>query len=155
MSIDESGVQLSGVLLSRFDRVFGDFVEHHPFDRHLRIEHLQEVPRDGLTLAVLISREVQLVGTLQSTLEIGNGLLLRIGNDVVRLEVVLDVNGELAERTLLQLGGKIFGFDQVADVSDGSQNLITVAQILRNRLGLCGRLDDNQLLRARHVTPLM
>ena len=37
-----------------------DLVEHHPLHRHLRLQHLEHVPRDRLALAVLVGREVEL-----------------------------------------------------------------------------------------------
>ena len=85
---------------------------------HLGLEHLQQVPRDGLALAVLISGEQELVGVLERALEFGDRLLLGVGDDVVRLEAVLDVDGELAERALLELGGEVLRLDEVADVAD-------------------------------------
>jgi hypothetical protein len=36
-------------------------VEHHPLHRHAGLELLQQVPGDGLALAILIRREVELV----------------------------------------------------------------------------------------------
>ncbi len=153
LRVDQRGVELAGGLLRALDGLLGDLVEHHALDRHLGLEHLQEVPRDGLALAVLIGCEEELVGFLQRPLELGDRLLLRVGDDVVGLEAVVDVDRELAERTLLELGGQVLGLDEVTDVSDGRLDLVSVTEVLRDRLRLRGALDDHELLRAWHVSP--
>jgi hypothetical protein len=60
------------------DRVLRDLVEHHAVHGNLRLQFLQEVPGNGLALAVLISCEVELVGVLQQALQFGDCLLLRV-----------------------------------------------------------------------------
>ena len=47
------------------DRRLGDLVEDHPLDRHLGLERLDQVPGDGLALAVLIRGEQELVDVLE------------------------------------------------------------------------------------------
>ena len=53
----------------------GDLVEDHPAHRHLGLERLDQVPGDGLALAVLIRGEVELVGVLDQRLELADLLL--------------------------------------------------------------------------------
>ena len=68
-------------LLERFaDRLFGDLVEHQPVDRHLRLQHLAEVPTDGLALAVFVRRQIEVLGVLQQALELADLLGLVAGN---------------------------------------------------------------------------
>ena len=68
---------ISRVLLERaLDRVAGDLVEHHPAHRHLRLQHLEQVPGDRLALAVLVGREQELVGVLELLLQLGDLRLL-------------------------------------------------------------------------------
>ena len=62
--------------------------------------------------------------------------------------VVLDVDGELAQRALLELGGEVLRLDEVTDVADRGQHLVAVAEVLGDRLHLGRRLHDDQLLRA-------
>ena len=57
---------------ARADRLGGDLVEDHPLDRHLGLEHLEQVPRDGLALAVLVGREQELVGVGELALQLGD-----------------------------------------------------------------------------------
>ncbi len=153
LRVHEGRVDVARAVTGPLDGLLGDFVEHHALDRDLRLQHLEQVPRDGLALAVLIRREEELVGVLERPLEVGDRLLLLVADDVVRLEAVLHVDGELAERALLQLGRQVLGLDEVADVADGGLHLVAAAQVLGDRLGLGRRLDDDQLLRAGHVTP--
>ena len=128
-------------------------MEHHALHRNLGLQLVEEMPGDGLTLAVLISCEEELVGALERTFQVGDRLLLLVGDHVIRKKAVFHIDGELAERALLKLRRQIFRLDQVADVADRGQHFVSVAQILGNRLRLCGRLDYDQLLRARHLTP--
>jgi hypothetical protein len=58
------------------DGLRGDLVEDHPADRDLRVERLEQVPGDGLALAVLIGGEEELVRVLEQRLELGDLLLL-------------------------------------------------------------------------------
>ena len=58
-------VELAGFVDGLADRLLGDLVEDHPADRHLGLEHLEQVPRDGLALAVLIGGEQEFVGVLE------------------------------------------------------------------------------------------
>ncbi len=148
LRVDERRVELAGVVLRLLDRVLGDLVEHHAPHGHLGLQLLQQVPRDGLALAVLISGEQEFVGVLEGALQFGDRLLLGVGHDVVRLEAVLDVDRELAERALLELGGEVLRLDEVTDVADRGQHLVAVAQVLGDRLHLGRRLDDDQFLRA-------
>ena len=89
------------------DRLAGDLVEDHPADRDLGLEHLEQVPGDGLALAVLVGREEELVRVLERPLELGDLLLLVGVDDVVGLEVVVHVDGELAEAALLLRGRQL------------------------------------------------
>jgi hypothetical protein len=62
------------------DGRLGDLVEHHPLHGHLGLQHLEEVPGDGLALAVFVGREVELVGVLQSGLEVLDHVLAAIAS---------------------------------------------------------------------------
>ena len=67
LGVNKAAVDLAGVLKRCLDGRRGDLVEHHPAHRHVRwrVQHLEQVPRNGLSLAVLISGEIQLVGLLE------------------------------------------------------------------------------------------
>ena len=102
---------------------------------NLGLEHLEQVPGDRFTFAVLISCEVELVGILESLLELGHRLLGVLGDDVIGLEVVFDVDCELAEGSLFHVRRKLAGLGQVTDVTDRCEHLVVVAQVLTNGLG--------------------
>ena len=85
---------MSRVVDCRVDRLRGDLVEHHPTDRDLGLQLVEQVPGDRLALTVLVGREVQLVGILQQGLELGDLRLLVLGHDIDRREAVVDVDAE-------------------------------------------------------------
>ena len=145
LSVHQPGVQLAGLVDSTDDRLFGDLVEHHATDRHLGLEHLEQVPGDGLPLAVLISGQQELVGVLEQTLQLGHLLALAGVDDVVRVEPVVHVDGEPAVRTLLHVSRKLTGVGQITDVSHAGVDVIALAQEVADLLGLGRRLDDDQL----------
>ncbi len=124
----------------------GDLVEHHPAHRHLGVQRLDQVPGDGLALAVLICREVELVGVLDQRLELVD-LVLAVGADhVERLEVVVDVDAEAGPRLALVLGRDVGSVArQFADVADRRLDDVPVAEVAADRLGLGRGLDDHQL----------
>ena len=77
--VDEPVVDAPWVVDGVVDGGGGDLVEHHPLHRHLRLEVLEEVPADGLALAVLVRCEVQLAGVLEGGLEVLDHLLAALG----------------------------------------------------------------------------
>jgi hypothetical protein len=73
--------------------------------RHLGLELLQQVPGDGLALAVFIGGEQEFVGVLEQALELGDLLPLVAVHDVQGLEVVVHVDAERAHGSPLYLAG--------------------------------------------------
>ena len=137
---------ISRVSLERaLDRRLRDLVEDHPLHRHLRLQHLDEVPGDRLALAVFVGREQELVGLRELAAQVGDDRLLLRVDDVERLEVVVDVDAEARPRLLLlrrrNLGGAV---RQVADVADRGLDHVVLAEVARDRLRLGGRLDDHE-----------
>ena len=128
------------------DRLVGDLVEHHALHRHPRLQHLEQVPRDRLALAVLVGREVELARVLQRRLQLGDDLLLVGGHDVHRREVVVDVDAEPPDllvgdglRRLARAAG------QVADVTHAGEDDIALAtEEALDRLRFCFRLDNDE-----------
>jgi hypothetical protein len=113
----------------------------------LGFELVEEVPGDGLALAVLVGGEVELVGVLQQRLELGDVRLLVAWHDVVRLEAVVDVDRQPAPRLVLDLRRGVGGaLRKVADVADGRLDDVVVAEEVTQHLGLLRRLDDDELV---------
>ena len=119
LRLDELHVEVAPVVDGLGDGLAGDLVEHHPLDRHLGLEHLEEVPRDRLALAVLVGREVELARVLQRRLQLGDDVLLVVGHDVDGREVVVDVDAEPADLGLGDALRRLLGaLREVADVPD-------------------------------------
>jgi hypothetical protein len=134
------------------DGLLGDLVEDHPLDRDLRLEDVQQVPGDGLPLAVAIGGEQEFVGVLQQALELADrGALVR-GDDVDGGEVVLDVDAGARPRLALELGRNLGGAGrEVSDMALTGPNDISRAQIAGDHGRLVGRLDDHQSLGGCHL----
>ena len=124
-------VDHAGMLHGLVDGVLGDLVEQHPMRRGARAELVGYVPGDGLALAVRVGGEIYGRGRLGRLLEVGQRLGLALDGDVLGLEVTVDVYAELAGR-------------QIPEVPDGGLHVIAGAEILADRLGLGGRLDDHE-----------
>ncbi len=96
--VDQAVVETTGIGDRLLDRRLGDLVEHHPLHGHLRLEVLEEVPRDRLPLAVFVGGEVELVGVLQRRPQLLHDVLATIGELVGGLEPVVDIDGEALGR---------------------------------------------------------
>ena len=145
LRIDQGDVQVTRILRGGQDRGLGDLVEHHAPDRHLGLERLEEVPRDGLTLAVTVRREVELVDTLEQVLEFGDGALLVGADDVERLEVVVDVHAEARPGLTFIFGRHVRGVArEVANVSARRFDDIVGAEVTGNLARLGRRLDYDE-----------
>jgi hypothetical protein len=147
LRVDEPLVDLARLAECTLDRVAGDLVEDHPAHRNLRLQHLEEMPGDRLALTVLVRREQELVGAGEQLLQLAHLLPLVRIDDVERLEVVLDVHAEPGPGLLLVLlrnvGGALW---KVADVADAGFDHEVLAEVARDGLRLCGRLDDDETL---------
>lgn len=144
LGVDHALVELARVGDGAADRVLGDLVEDHPVDGNLGLQDLEEVPRDGLALAVLIGGEEEFVGVLQQVLELLDLSLLVSVDHVDRLEVVLDVHAEAAHLAGVLLGHLRGAVGKVTDVPDARFDDIAGAEIALDRLRLGRRLDDDE-----------
>ena len=151
LRVDQALVDHAGVLERSPDRLARDLVKDHAADGHLRLQHLDEVPRDRLTLAVLVRREQELVGVLQVLLQLGDDLLLLGIDDVVRLEFLVDVDAEGAEPLALGCGyvGRAIG--KIANVPDARLDGEVLPEVARDRPRLGGALHDDQPLTHRRA----
>ena len=146
-------VQVARVLSGGPDGRLGDLVEHHPLDWDARLEGLQQVPGDGLALAVAVCRQIQLVDVLEQVLQLGDGVLLVGADDVERFEVGIDIDAEARPRLGLVLGGHVRGGPgQVADVSPGGLDDVVGAQVASYFACLGRRLDNDEPPHASAIT---
>jgi hypothetical protein len=133
--LDESAVDVARRLDGLVDRLPRDLVEDHPTDVDLRLEDLEEVPGDGLPLAILVGGEVERVRGLQRPLDVPHDLLGTAARFIpLEGEVVLDVDAE-----------PLLG--QVAHVAVGGEHGVVVAEEAADRVGLGLRLDDHEVVR--------
>ncbi len=127
------------------NRLLGDLVKHEPMDRHFRPQYLAEVPTDGLSLAVFIGGQIEFRGVFQQTFEFSDLLALRSGDDVDRLEIMVDVDAQIGPVFLFVLFGYFLGpLRQIADVADAGLDRIGAAEELADRSGFGRRFDDHQ-----------
>jgi hypothetical protein len=89
------------------------------------------MPGDRLALAVLVGREVELVGILQGGLEPADHVLRLVRHHVGGPEVVVDVDGET-----LRL--------EIADRPDRRLDDVVVAEEAADGARLGGRFDDHE-----------
>src|SRR5262249_53668446 len=145
LGLDAVHVDLAGRLQGVLDGGAGDLVEGNTEGAGLvEVEHLGDVPGDGLALAVGVGGEVDGVDPVGLAFEFGDDLLgplaataLAFDEDVGGLPTALDVN---ASQFLALLA-----FDgQVANVAVAGPHLEVATQVFLNGLGLGGRLDDYQ-----------
>ena len=113
------------------DGSLGDLVEHHALHGYFGLQILEQVPRDGLPLAILVGGEVQLAGILECRTQVLHDLTASLGQLVGGLEAVLDVHSHAA-------AGKI------GNVSHRGAHIELVAQEAGNGLRLGGRFDDDE-----------
>ena len=147
LRVHEVRIQVARVLQGALDRFLRDFVEHHAAHGNLRLQDLQEVPRDGLTLAVLISCQIEFVALLEELLEFGDLFLLVRVHHVVGRKTVIHIDGEAAEGPLLHVLGQLGGLREVANVADGGGHVIVGTQVPLDGGCLRRRLHDHELRR--------
>jgi hypothetical protein len=116
-----------------------DLVEQDAVDVALaRAEPLRDVPGDGLTLAVGVGGEVDVLLVLRRLPDLGEDLGLAVDHLVVGGEVVLDVDTQLRLR-------------QVDHMADRRLHLVVPPEVLPQRLRLGRGLDDHEVLRHAHA----
>ncbi len=102
---DQVVVDVARRLQRGLDGLFGDFVKHQPVDRHLRLEHFEQVPTDGLPFAVFVRRQIQVFGLFQQVLQ-ELGLVCSCRAERCRSgEVVVDVDAQVRPGSPLNSAG--------------------------------------------------
>ena len=93
-------------------------------------QDLEQMPRNGFSLTVFITREPYKIGLGSLVLQLLDLFLLVLRNLIKRFKAILNID---AERLLVQ----------VTDVTETRHYFIIIAQELLNGLGLGRRLNDN------------
>ena len=116
---------------------FGDLVERHALDidaldRLALDQRLQDVPRDGLALAVGVGGQIQVLGPVE-----------RLGD---RIQVLGRAGvGNVGHREVLVGANRAVLRRQIAHVAIARQHPVVVAEISIDGLGLGGRFDDDDV----------
>ena len=137
IGVDQRPVDLARMAHGVEHGFLGHGVEHHALDRDLvqgllAVQHLIDVPGDGLALAIGVGGEDQLVRPLHRLGDLVQPLR-RLGLHVpMHLEV-------LVRQDRAVLGG------QVANVPVGGEHAIARPQIFVHGLGLSRRLNDDNV----------
>ena len=72
LGVHQPAVEVAGRLQGGPDGAGGDLVEDQAAHRHPGLEHLEQVPGDGLALPVLVGGQVELVGLLEQAAQLGD-----------------------------------------------------------------------------------
>ncbi len=130
-------VELARLFEGSEDRLLRDLVEHDAEDVRpvgaLEFKRFDQVPRNRLPLTVEVGRQVDSGSGLGELLELVDDLVLAADRRVIRPEIVLEVDPELALR-------------QVADVPHRSAHHVVRAQVLVDRPRLGRTLHDDERL---------
>ncbi len=138
LGIDHPTIELTGIVDGSLDRFGRDLVEDHALDRHSGAQHLEEMPGDGLSFAVLVGGEYEFARIFHQLLELADLLGLLGRHDVERFEPVVDVDAQ-AGPLLALVGGRNLGrvLRQIADVPDRGLDHVIVAEIPGDLLRFC------------------
>ena len=118
--------------------LLGDGVEGHPLDRHallqglLLLQDAQDVPGDGLSLAIGVGGQDQLVGVFDGRGDLLHHLVGAAVHVPVHLEVLVGLHRAVLGR-------------QIAHVPVGRQHFVAGAQVFVDRLGLGDRFDNDDV----------
>ncbi len=145
LSTHQLAVNLPRVSQRIANRGLGDFVENQAVHGHLGFEDFAQVPADRFPLAVFVGREIEVLGRLQCLPQLGDmGFFVR-GNDIQRLEVLLDVHAQPRPWLRLVLGRHLLRpLRQVPDVANAGFHHKIPPEKLADGPGLGRRLDNHE-----------
>ena len=133
LRVDQILIDLARVLNALGDDLFRDLVERHALGLVIRqIQQLLQVPRNGLSLAIRVGREIDGAGRFGALFQVGDHVCAVFHGQVLRRKIAVNVYAHGA------LG-------QVTQVAHRGHDVIVAAQIFFNGSGLRRRLDDHQI----------
>jgi hypothetical protein len=133
LGVDQVEVDTSRFPERLLDGVLGDLGEGDPV-RGPRVgsDRLGDVPRDGLALAVEVRGEPEALSLAECLLELADGVLFLLRDDVLGMEGVIQVHAHAV-------------FGQVPDVALARGNGVVRPEISLQGLRLGRRFDDDEL----------
>ena len=134
IGVDQRLIDLARIAQGGQHGILGDRVEGHALDRNalqnaLVVQRFQDVPGDRFAFAIRVGRENELFRALDRPGDIVQPFAAPVVERPDHLEVVFGIDRAVLGR-------------QVADMSEGGQDLVILAEIFVDRLGLGRRLDD-------------
>ena len=133
LRIDQILIDLARVLDALGDDLLRDLVEGHALCFIVRqIQQLLQVPRNGLSLAVRVGREIDGSGRFGALFQVGDHVGAILHGQILRREVAVNIDAHRA------LG-------QVTQMTHRGHDLIVAAQVFFDCSGLRRRLDDHQI----------
>ena len=98
LGVDFPLIDIEGVGQGFGDRVLGDLVEQNAADLAVAVavQLRRHMPGDRFTFAVGVGRQQHAIGRVGRLLDLGEGLRLFLNSDVLRREVIVDVDAQLA-----------------------------------------------------------
>ena len=154
LGVHQLHVELAGLAQGPFDGVLGDLVEHHPLDRHLGVEQLQQMPADRFPLAVFIRGQEQFISALEGVLELLDDLFLVLRHHIEGLEVVFGVDPGLGPLLRLMARRDLAGVvGQVPHMAHGGLHPERPRQEAADCAGLGGALNNDEGVGHRRRQP--
>ena len=138
LRFDQGFVDIPRILQSPLDGAARDLVKDHALGLAFWRQLLDQVPANGLSLAVFVSGQVEGVCFFELLLQLFEGFFRsRIVDDVDRLEVVLRIHPQPCPGLFLEFLGHLLGvFRQISHVAQGGQNAKIVWEIFFDGLRL-------------------
>ena len=153
--MDQLHVQIAGLVQSLADGFLGDLVEHHPLDRNLGCQQLQQVPADAFALPVFVRRQQQLIRPFQCVLELPHNLLLVLRDHVEGLEVRIGVDAEIGPFLPLGRCRNLAGVvGQIPHVTHGRLDLESLREKAADGAGLRWAFNNDEGVRHRRAVNL-
>ena len=133
LCVDQILIDLARVLDALGDDLFCNLVERHALGLVIRqIQQLLQVPRNGLSLAVRVGREIDGSGRFRALFQVGDHVCTFLHGQILRRKIAVNIHAHGA------LG-------QITQVAHRGYDVVVAAQIFFNGSGLRRRLDDHQI----------
>ena len=146
LGTDELLIHLARFGERGLDGAAGDFVECDALHRNARLQDLDQVPADGLALAVFIGGQDEFVRLPGLPAKSGDVFLRFPGDHIDGLKVSFGIDAQTSPRLRAQ-GRRDFARrpGQVTNVPEACLNFVALAQKALDGGGLRGRFDDDEL----------
>ena len=141
MGVDQVDIDPPGMAEGISKCLLGDLMENYPLQLHIiQLRSLNQMPGDGLTLTIRVGGEIYGRGLLGRLPYLLHHRPLLLGNYVLGGETFFHIHSQSAP-------------GQITNMSNASLDTIAVSQHPAHRFCLGRRLDNDQTLAHRSITP--